>query len=83
MHFLHAQFESRLPWFLEAVPSVACAKGGVGAYNDALQRSNATAGGVAGLDRGIVKASAFRTNYITLAKQHDFIAGMQVRQCQR
>lgn len=27
-----------LPWFLDAVPSEGCAKGGAGAYNNAIQK---------------------------------------------
>ena len=34
-----AQVRRSLPWFLAAAPSQGCAKGGQGAYNDALQRS--------------------------------------------
>ena len=29
--------QAKLPWFLQAQPSAACAKGGAGAYNDAVQ----------------------------------------------
>jgi hypothetical protein len=31
------EFELRLPWFMEATPSAACAKGGAGAYTDAIK----------------------------------------------
>jgi Niemann-Pick C1 protein len=31
------QVQQKLPWFLESVPSMACAKGGAGAYTDAIQ----------------------------------------------
>ena len=31
-------YQAYLPWFLEALPSEACAKGGAGAYADALAR---------------------------------------------
>ncbi|GLI64747.1 hypothetical protein VaNZ11_008114, partial [Volvox africanus] len=34
-----SQFQSYLPWFLGAKPSEQCAKGGLGAYSDALQRA--------------------------------------------
>jgi hypothetical protein len=30
-----------LPWFLEAIPSEGCAKGGAGAYNNAIQKDAA------------------------------------------
>ncbi|GFR48082.1 hypothetical protein Agub_g9921, partial [Astrephomene gubernaculifera] len=33
------QFQTYLPWFLAARPSEQCAKAGVGAYSDALQRA--------------------------------------------
>ena len=36
----------RLPWFLEALPSEDCAKGGAGAYGDALQRSSKESSGI-------------------------------------
>ncbi|EFN58463.1 hypothetical protein CHLNCDRAFT_6284, partial [Chlorella variabilis] len=31
------QFQDKLPWFLDSLPSAACAKGGAGAYTDAIQ----------------------------------------------
>lgn len=34
------QFQTYLPWFLSARPSAGCAKGGMGAYSDALQRAD-------------------------------------------
>ncbi|PNH04088.1 Oxygen-evolving enhancer protein 2, chloroplastic [Tetrabaena socialis] len=34
------QFQTYLPWFLAARPSEQCAKAGVGAYSDSLQRSD-------------------------------------------
>lgn len=36
----------RLPWFLGALPSEDCAKGGAGAYTDALQRSSKEPSGI-------------------------------------
>jgi Niemann-Pick C1 protein len=33
------QVKHYLPWFLKALPSEGCAKGGAGAYNNALQPS--------------------------------------------
>jgi Niemann-Pick C1 protein len=36
----------RLPWFLDALPSEDCAKGGAGAYTDALQRSSKEPSGI-------------------------------------
>ena len=74
-----AQVQARLPWFMEARPSAACAKGGAGAYSDSLQRSSTDPGNVAGLERGVVAASAFRTSYVPLSRQTDFIDGLKAR----
>ena len=70
--------QARLPWFMEARPSAACAKGGAGAYSDALQRNASDPGGIAGLQRGVIAASAFRTSYVPLSRQTDFIDGLKV-----
>jgi hypothetical protein len=72
------QVQSALPWFLESMPSEECAKGGAGAYNDALQRDSGDASGIAGLEAGVVEASCFRSMYVPLGKQQDFIDAMQV-----
>lgn len=72
------QVRARLPWFLEALPSEQCAKGGAGGYTDALQRDRGDPSGIAGLAGGVVAASAFRTSYVPLGSQADFIGGMQV-----
>lgn len=40
------QVRQRLPWFLDALPSEDCAKGGAGAYTDALQRSTKESSGI-------------------------------------
>ena len=40
------QTRQRLPWFLDALPSEDCAKGGAGAYTDALQRSAKESSGI-------------------------------------
>eukprot|EP00887_Chlorella_sp_A99_P002624 scaffold6.g2624.t1 len=73
-----AEFRATLPWFLESLPSKACAKGGAGAYSDAVQRDAGDSTGVAGLGaRGVVSASSFRTNYVVLSKQADFIGALQ------
>jgi hypothetical protein len=34
-----AQFKEKLPWFLDALPSADCAKGGHGAYTNSLDLS--------------------------------------------
>lgn len=59
-------------------PPQACAKGGAGAYLDAIQRDPSDATGVAGLGAsGTVAASAFRSNYAVLSRQADFIGALQ------
>ncbi len=58
---------------------MACAKGGAGAYTDAIQAEKHDPTGVAGLSRGVVAASSFRTAYVPLSTQADFIGGLQVR----
>ena len=40
------QTRQHLPWFLDALPSEDCAKGGAGAYTDALQRSTKESSGI-------------------------------------
>ena len=40
------QTRQHLPWFLDALPSEDCAKGGAGAYTDALQRSAKESSGI-------------------------------------
>ena len=70
--------QERLPWFMAARPSAACAKGGAGAYTDAIQADGADPGGLAGLADGVLAASAFRTSYVPLATQRDFIQSLQV-----
>ena len=72
------QVKAKLPWFLEAVPSAGCAKGGVGAYSSSLQRDPQDLSGVAGLHHGVVAASSFRTQYVPLSRQQDFIDALQV-----
>ena len=116
--------QDKLPWFLDSLPSAACAKGGAGAYTDAIQarrrhlhpyacRRSSSIGskpayvlwnavcmspppppvphhhppvqmdagdptGVAGLgSEGVVAASSFRANYVTLSRQADFIAALE------
>lgn len=40
------QVKERLPWFLKALPSEDCAKGGAGVYTDALQQSSKESSGI-------------------------------------
>lgn len=72
------QVQEKLPWFLKAVPSAECAKGGVGGYNNALQMDAADPTGIAGLSKGQVTASSFRTYYVPLNTQQNFIDAYQV-----
>jgi Niemann-Pick C1 protein len=70
------QVQQKLPWFLESQPSMACAKGGAGAYTDAIQADAHDETGIAGLSDGVVAASSFRTAYVPLSSQDDFISGL-------
>ena len=69
------QFQSYLPWFLSAIPSEQCAKGGAGVYTDSIQKG--TQGSVKGLKDGIISASSFRVYYTPLNEQRDFIAALR------
>ncbi|PRW56197.1 Niemann-Pick C1 [Chlorella sorokiniana] len=72
------EFQDKLPWFLASQPSAACAKGGAGAYSDAIQRNASDPTGVAGLgSRGVVAASSFRASYVVLSRQSDFIGALR------
>ncbi|KAF9608783.1 hypothetical protein IFM89_011552 [Coptis chinensis] len=64
-----AQFKEKLPWFLSALPSADCAKGGRGAYTSNVDLN--------GYDSGIIQASAFRTYHTPLNKQSDFVNSMR------
>ncbi|GMN34764.1 hypothetical protein TIFTF001_004879 [Ficus carica] len=55
------QFKDKLPWFLNALPSAACAKGGHGAYTSSVE--------LQGYENGIIQASSFRTYHTPLNKQ--------------
>eukprot|EP00775_Hariotina_reticulata_P001814 gene1814-2147_t len=70
------QVERFLPWFLQSSPSVDCAKGGAGAYNNALQKDQADLTGIAGLSQGVITSSAFRTYHTALNAQQDFIGAL-------
>ncbi|KAK6939083.1 Protein patched/dispatched [Dillenia turbinata] len=60
-----AQFQEKLPWFLSALPSADCSKGGHGAYTDSVD--------LEGFESGVIQASAFRTYHTPLNKQIDFV----------
>lgn len=63
------QFRDKLPWFLDALPSSDCSKGGKGAYSTSLDLS--------GYESGIIQASAFRTYHTPLNKQSDYVNSMR------
>ncbi|KAG6434864.1 hypothetical protein SASPL_106508 [Salvia splendens] len=64
-----AQFREKLPWFLNALPSADCAKGGNGAYTSNVELN--------GYENGIIQASAFRTYHTPLNKQADYVNSMR------
>ncbi|KAL4535608.1 hypothetical protein Ndes2526A_g06428 [Nannochloris sp. 'desiccata'] len=70
-------FITRLPQFMQAKPSEQCAKGGVGAYSNSIQRDTQDVTGIKGLSEGVVSASAFLSYYHPLSKQQDFIAAVR------
>uniref|UniRef100_A0A0D9W889 SSD domain-containing protein n=1 Tax=Leersia perrieri TaxID=77586 RepID=A0A0D9W889_9ORYZ len=64
-----AQFKEKLPWFLDALPSSDCSKGGKGAYSTSLDLS--------GYQSGLIQASSFRTYHTPLNKQSDYVNSMK------
>ncbi|XP_024990952.1 NPC intracellular cholesterol transporter 1-related protein 1-like isoform X4 [Cynara cardunculus var. scolymus] len=63
------QFKEKLPWFLSALPSADCAKGGHGAYTNSVE--------LKGFEDGVIQASSFRTYHTPLNKQVDFVNSMR------
>ncbi|XP_019417010.1 PREDICTED: Niemann-Pick C1 protein-like isoform X1 [Lupinus angustifolius] len=63
------QFWKKLPWFLSALPSADCAKGGHGAYTSSVE--------LKGYESGIIQASSFRTYHTPLNKQVDYVNSMR------
>ncbi|KAL4186468.1 hypothetical protein AMTRI_Chr09g34040 [Amborella trichopoda] len=63
------QFMDKLPWFLNALPSADCAKGGHGAYANSVD--------LKGYENGIVHASEFRTYHTPVNKQIDYVNSMR------
>ncbi|OIW14788.1 hypothetical protein TanjilG_05409 [Lupinus angustifolius] len=63
------QFREKLPWFLSALPSADCAKGGHGAYTSSVD--------LKGYESGIIQASSFRTYHTPLNKQVDYVNSMR------
>ncbi|KAJ7005641.1 hypothetical protein NC653_005071 [Populus alba x Populus x berolinensis] len=64
-----SQFKEKLPWFLNALPSADCAKGGHGAYTSSID--------LQGYENGVVQASSFRTYHTPLNKQNDYVNSMR------
>ncbi|KAG5542769.1 hypothetical protein RHGRI_015771 [Rhododendron griersonianum] len=64
-----AQFMEKLPWFLDALPSNDCAKGGHGAYTESVE--------LPGYEDGVIQASSFRTYHTPLNKQVDYVNSMR------
>ncbi|CAI0382113.1 unnamed protein product, partial [Linum tenue] len=63
------QFKEKLPWFLNALPSADCAKGGHGAYTGSVE--------LQGYENGVIQASSFRTYHTPLNKQRDFVDSLR------
>lgn len=64
-----AQFREKLPWFLDALPSADCAKGGHGAYTTSLD--------LTGYESGIIRASEFRTYHTPVNRQSDYVNALR------
>ncbi|XP_059445975.1 uncharacterized protein LOC132177601 [Corylus avellana] len=63
------QFREKLPWFLNALPSADCAKGGHGAYTNSVDLN--------GYESGVIRASEFRTYHTPVNKQGDYVNAMR------
>lgn len=64
-----AQFREKLPWFLDALPSADCAKGGHGAYTTSLD--------LTGYESGVIRASEFRTYHTPVNRQSDYVNALR------
>ncbi|XP_013629550.1 PREDICTED: Niemann-Pick C1 protein [Brassica oleracea var. oleracea] len=64
-----AQFREKLPWFLNALPSADCAKGGHGAYTNSVD--------LKGYETGVIQASEFRTYHTPLNTQGDYVNSLR------
>ncbi|XP_038979789.1 NPC intracellular cholesterol transporter 1-like isoform X2 [Phoenix dactylifera] len=62
-------FKEKLPWFLNALPSSDCAKGGKGAYTTSVD--------LTGYESAIIQAASFRTYHTPLNKQSDYVNSMR------
>uniref|UniRef100_A0A6M2F8J8 SSD domain-containing protein n=1 Tax=Populus davidiana TaxID=266767 RepID=A0A6M2F8J8_9ROSI len=63
------QFREKLPWFLDALPSSDCAKGGHGAYTSSVDLN--------GYENGVIRASEFRTYHTPVNKQGDYVNALR------
>ncbi|XP_047325787.1 NPC intracellular cholesterol transporter 1-like isoform X2 [Impatiens glandulifera] len=63
------QFREKLPWFLNALPSSDCAKGGHGAFTTSVDLN--------GYEWGVIQASEFRTYHTPLRKQGDYVNSLR------
>ncbi|KAJ6759974.1 PATCHED FAMILY PROTEIN [Salix purpurea] len=63
------QFTEKLPWFLDALPSSDCAKGGHGAYTSSVDLN--------GYKNGVIRASEFRTYHTPVNKQGDYVNALR------
>lgn len=63
------QFREKLPWFLDALPSADCAKGGHGAYTNSVELNS--------YQSGIIRASEFRTYHTPVNKQSDYVNALR------
>ncbi|GAB2289299.1 NPC intracellular cholesterol transporter 1 [Dionaea muscipula] len=63
------QFREKLHWFLNALPSADCSKGGHGAYSNSVD--------LKGYENGVIQASEFRTYHTPLNKQIDYVNSMR------
>ncbi|XP_030527101.1 NPC intracellular cholesterol transporter 1 [Rhodamnia argentea] len=64
-----SQFKEKLPWFLSALPSADCSKGGHGAYTNSVE--------LLGYENGVIQASSFRTYHTPLNKQADYVNSLR------
>ncbi|XP_050231627.1 uncharacterized protein LOC126680534 [Mercurialis annua] len=64
-----SQFREKLPWFLNALPSADCAKGGHGAYTNSVDLN--------GYESGVIQASEFRTYHTPVNKQSDYVNALR------
>ncbi|XP_031382221.1 NPC intracellular cholesterol transporter 1 [Punica granatum] len=63
------QFKEKLPWFLDALPSADCAKGGHGAYTSSVDLN--------GYESGVIRASEFRTYHTPLNNQGNYVDSLR------